>query len=380
MLLVRSMARVWVLAFVVPSVGLAIAGRALAKEPALEHHGFVQTSWQTNLTSKQNEFRVDEAQFDIGRQWPGKASFLLRVNYRHVDVIDAQGSLQTLDYNKFIEQAWVSVDLLKKDYGLSFVAGKFALPIGYEAVNIPEMYQYSRSFTNLTSTPNFGTGVMVTFKKSIYDFALYAINGWESLADNNDAKGFGGRIGFSLLKDTLQVGVAYVASPEPIPRRAYSNVRSFRQSLDFDVTYTGIDNLTLLGGVHYSYEDRASQVIPDKRMRWFSVAGTASYKFRPWFAATLRFEHADDPDGARLYLVEPEWAGTPTADALLGTPQTLEALTVALLFDLAKGVRAVVEWRNDWAVRSEDRAVFPASEGGVTKTRRLVAASVFYYW
>lgn len=345
----------------------------------LQLHGFVQASWQGNYTSHQNEFRLDEVQLEVGRQWRDAASFMLRMNYRHVDTFDAQGQSLGLDYNKFIEQAYVTVDALKKKTGMSFTLGKFRLPIGIESPNVNESYTYSRSYTLEAGTPQFGTGLMLRYQRKWVDFALYAINGWNTLTDNNDAKTFGGRIGANLMDGDLTFGVSYVAGPEPIPNRAYSNVRSPRHVVDVDAMYRW-RKLTLGAEFNYSYEDRASQVNPDKRARWLSALFMANYQFTPWLSATVRYEHADDPDGSRLSLVTPQVIGAPAPRDWSGVPLTVESVTATLLFTIARGsAYGMLEWRNDFLAREEDPGLFP-STGNPTKTRRLVSASLFYTW
>ena len=355
---------------------------AHAKENAggLQLHGFVQSSWQGNYTSQQNEFRLDEAQLEIGREWRGTASFMLRMNYRHVDSFDAQGKSLGLDYNKFIEQAYVTVDALKKETGMSFTMGKFRLPIGIESPNVNESYTYSRSYTLEAGTPQFGTGVMMRYQRKWVDFAIYAINGWNTLTDNNDAKTFGGRLGANLMDGDLTFGVSYVGGPEPIPNRSYVNVRSARHVLDVDAMFRW-RKLTLGAEFNYSYEDRASQVNPDKRARWLSGLVMANYQFLPWLSATVRFEHADDPDGARLSLVTPQVIGSPAPRDWAGVPLTIESVTVALLFTIQRGsAYGLIEWRNDFLAREEDPGVFPSTTGNATKTRRMVSASLYYTW
>jgi hypothetical protein len=361
------------------------SGYALAqgkRSSGIEFHGFVQTSWQGNYTSGQNDFRVEEIQVDVGKEWRGTATTMLRLNYRHVDNFDAQNRLLAFDYNRLVEQAWVSVDLLKKRLGLTFTFGKFALPIGQESVNIPEMHTYSRSYTVQAGIPNFGTGLMARFQKSIFDIALYAVTGWNTISDNNDAKTFGGRLGFSLFDGDLTFGVSYVAGPEPIPVPGGTNpnVRSARHVVDVDLLFTGVKRLIVGAELNYGYENEASQVVSGRRARWLSALGTVRYKFLPWLSGTLRFEHADDPDGSRMRLLDTQWVGSPAPQQWLGVPVTVESLTVAALLHLARNVSAVLEWRNDWLARSEDRPVFPAGGGLFTKTRRLVAASMYFAW
>lgn len=361
------------------------SGSALAQGKriaGIDFHGFVQSSWQGNYTSGQNDFRVDEVQLEVGKEWRRTATTMLRLNYRHVDNFDAQNKLLPFDYNKFVEQAWVSLDILKKGLGLTFTFGKFALPIGYESLNAPEMHTYSRSYTLLAGVPNFGTGIMARFQKSIFDIALYAITGWNTITDNNDAKTFGGRLGLSLFDGDLLFGVSYLAGPEPIPipGGVNPNVRSARHVLDVDLLFTGVKRLVVGAELNYGYENEASQVVSGRRARWLSARGTVHYKFLPWLGGTLRFEHADDPDGSRMRLLDTQWIGSPSPQQWTGVPVTVESLTVAALFNLARNVSAVLEWRNDWLARSEDRPIFPAEGGLPTKARRLVAASMYFAW
>ena len=358
----------------------APAAAAVLGDTGLELGGFVQTSWQGNYTSMQNDFRIDEVQLSLGRQWKDKASFHLRLNYRHVDAYDFTGATLPFDYNKLVEQAFVTVDLLKP-HGFTFTFGKFRIPAGIESPNVNESFTYSRSYTLEVGLPQFGTGAMARFQKGIFDIALYAINGWNTLTDNNDAKTFGGRVGVSLLKDKLTIGVSYVGGPEPIPSRTYINNRSPRHVIDVDAMFTGIKNLTIGAEFNYSYEDRASQVNPDKRARWLSVLGLANYRILPWLSATVRFEHADDPDGARLSLITPQVIGSMNPQQYFGMPLTIESVTASLLFTLAPGAHAILEWRNDYLARDEDRGIFPTEKSGpLTKTRRYVAASLYYTW
>lgn len=358
---------------------LLLLGSALSHAQDLKLGGFVQFSAQASATSKQVDLRLDEAQLDLTRGWKGVASFRFSTQFRYADNFDARGELTPLTINKLVEQAWVQIDALEKDAGLVFRFGKVALPIGLESINAPSMLQYSRSFSVEVGTPNFGTGMLVGFRRSIFDCALYAITGWNTLTDDNDAKTFGGRLGFSLLDGALRVGLSYVGGPEAIPNRSYVNVRSFRHVLDLDATYER-GPLTLGAELNYGYEDRASQVNPDKRARWLSALGLVHYRFLPWLSGTLRYEHADDPDGSRLYMLSSQRVGPAESTRLLGTPLTLDSLTLAALFRLGGGAHAMLEWRTDWITPNADAAVFPAADGALTKTRSVAVASVFYAW
>ena len=149
---------------------------------------------------------------------------------------------------------------------------------------------------------------------------------------------------------------------------------------DVDLLYTGIRKLTIGAELNYGYEEGASQVDPTKRARWLGALGTIHYKFKPWFGASLRFEHFDDPDASRLSSMSTQWIGTPAPTALAGVPQTIESLTIAALFTISEGAHVVVEWRNDWDARDVDRGIFPTADGGLTKTRHLFATSFYYVW
>jgi hypothetical protein len=90
---------------------------------------------------------------------------------------------------QFVPQAYLThtAHIAHRDVTIDF--GKFFSPIGYEVLESSSNDNYTRSFGFLYAVPFYHAGVRATIPVTPkLNLALYAINGWNNTADDNDAK------------------------------------------------------------------------------------------------------------------------------------------------------------------------------------------------
>jgi len=124
-----------------------------------------------------------------------------------------------------VEQAYVTV--------AGFTFGKFNAPIGFELLDAPDMYQFSHSlvFDYALPTNLSGLSYALTWNDAVTLLA-YVANGWDVNGADDDRVILGGRLGYSGVPG-LAAGLSALQHDDG------------ELVLDFDATYTSIDNLIL---------------------------------------------------------------------------------------------------------------------------------------
>lgn len=159
-----------------------------------------------------------------------------------------------------VEQAYVTV--------AGFTFGKFNAPLGFELLDAPDMYQFSHSllFDYALPTNLSGLSYTLTWTRSVTLLA-YVANGWDVNGADDDRIILGGRLGYDGATG-LAAGMSAIQHDDG------------DLVLDFDATYTSIDNLILGAEVNQGgYRDSAST-----SLGWLAMGNYAWEKY----ALTLR--------------------------------------------------------------------------------------------
>ncbi|MBI4821220.1 MAG: outer membrane beta-barrel protein [Deltaproteobacteria bacterium] len=356
------------------AVVLSPFGGPAAKVLGVDVRGFVLGSFHLEPDGFLTDFKLDEAEISFAKKLEDKARARIDLNFRQADFPPGSG----FDLSEILEQAWVSLDVLESSTGLRLLAGRLELPIGAGSLDAPERLEYSRSYTEEVGRPRFGTGAMITNERKKLDLALFAFNGWEGISDENSDKSFGLRLGVVLFDQALRLGAVYSLGKERVPFRTPVD-DALRQLANADVT-VDVKWMRLSAELDYIRHERGSLVVPERRAEWLSFVGSLAFEANDWLWVAVRYEHADDGDGSRLHLISQQLLGAPTAPGVVSLPVTVEALTLALLFQIAEGARFTLEYRADFTARDADPPAIFGTADGLSTNRHLLTASTFFAW
>lgn len=261
--------------------------------------------------------------------------------------------------------------------GLSVSLARFDLPFGIERHDEPlnltattsEVFQFGR--------PQKGTGLVLAYQfMPELDVTVWMVNRWENetthdpFDDNNKAKTFGGRLGFTPFarEGLLTFGIGGSFGAE----RANTESAD-RWIIDADVTWSPTPRLLFAGEVVYGGEDRVftrevgrpiAMAEADSDRNWLGFYLLTHYDVNDWMGVSLRYGYFDDMDGART-----------------GTEQVLQSFTLAPIVHLSRlipnlkptGVtyartRHFIDWLDmklEYRLNHSNRNVFSESKPGV---------------
>ncbi|HEU5319283.1 MAG TPA: outer membrane beta-barrel protein [Methylomirabilota bacterium] len=217
--------------------------------------------------------------------------------------------------------------------GLALSLARFDVPFGIERHDEPLNLTATTSEVFDFGRPQRGTGLTAAYQVAPWlDAMAWVVNRWESetthdpFDDNNAAKTWGGRIGFTPISrdGILNFGVGGSWGAER------ANVESdYRWVLDGDVTWSPMPGLLFAGEVVYGHEDNVTtrQVgIPvpmparnNEDREWLGFYALAHYDVVDWLGLSFRYGYFDDEDGYRT-----------------GVEQVLQSFTIAPVVHLSK--------------------------------------------
>jgi len=195
-----------------------------------------------------------------------------------------------------LQQAYVSY--LAKD-GLRFDVGKFVTHMGYEVIEGYDGYNdnYTHSYLFGFSIPFTHTGLKISrpFGDKVAA-ALYVVNGWDNVKDNNDKPSIGAQVVITP-NPMFQAYVNVIGGPE---RKDSNDLRNV-----FNLIFIAkpIDKTTLTLDTVFGTEANAAVADPvlmtTKTANWYGAAVYAKQQLTDSFALTLRGEYFKDDGGAR---------------------------------------------------------------------------------
>jgi hypothetical protein len=204
--------------------------------------------------------------------------------------------------------------------GLSFEGGIMPAHVGLEAFASKDNWNYTRSWMAEFS-PYYETGIKVAYPFSDeWSGALYVVNGWQTIGENNSAKTFGTQVAFA--SDKVSASFNTLAGPE-LP----DNDSDWRVLGDLVLTVRPTEAWTFAASVDAARESQPAAASAS----WWGAAVYGRYSLQAdRFAFTLRGERFDDPDGA-----------------ISGTDQDLTSGTLTFEYHPTKHLIVKVEGRYD---------------------------------
>ena len=218
---------------------------------------------------------------------------------------------------------------------LGFSFGRFDVPFGIErhdevlnmAATTSEIYHFAKpqNFTGLQAMWQVGP---------TFDVNVWIANRWEShtthepFDDNNSAKSFGARIGFSpARRDELLnfgVGAWYGAerdNPAGSPNAADLGLNGPKRTLlDLDATWSPSSQTAYVAEIVWGTEENVSfrargwpisqPAANNIDPKWFGAQVMGHWEMNRWFGFTGRLGYLDDQDGWRTGVEQKLWSAT----------------------------------------------------------------------
>jgi Putative beta-barrel porin-2, OmpL-like. bbp2 len=232
--------------------------------------------------------------------------------------------------------------------GLRFDAGKMGTFIGAEVMEAIDNPNYSRSFLFSYAEPLTHTGVKAgyAFNDNV-NAALFLLNGWDNVDDNNAGKSIGASVNVSA-GDLVSAYINYLEGPEQA-----NDSRDNRSLVDLVATIKPTRPLSFI--LNYDNgREKLGGALSDAK--WNGLSGIVKYDLNDTFSVAFRGEFFDDKDGIRT-----------------GTVQKLTEETLTLEARLAGGLVLRPEYRHD----SSDAQSF---DNGGKKTQDTLALGMMYRW
>lgn len=342
--------------------------------------GYVQTSYQANLNHPQNtsgvkqdttgrQFDTDSNGFSLNRVLLQIAKpvgdsdhygFTVRLaagkDAAALNTASGEGSSKSLS----LQEAYVTyaVPALTR---LSFIAGKFVTPEGFEGVDT-------------VSNPNYSEGLLFTYAEPISHTGLKAnyvfndkvnttvgvVNGWDVTTDNNTAKTLLWQVATAPMKGLSWSFQGLYGKELADPSH------SSRLSLDTVASYT-ISKLTVAAQGNWGQQSNDPNTSAGQGTTHWTGAGLwASFAETEKCTTSVRFEVLGDENLANRFGA--------TAFPLTGTTnQTVKEVTLTQKHMFTSNLGARAEFRHDWS----NQPYFTKTDGSSVRNQNTISTDLF---
>ncbi len=244
-----------------------------------------QQEFQPFITvgARDNTFGVNVAQFGVRYEHKKVRSNLI---LHWGDIPEATWSS---DYT-MIQEANVGIKLAK---GLWFDAGFFATHIGTESF-LPKNNMLSATAFKTFNEPFYQAGAKLSYDDvENWYFELWALNGYNSFIDNNDAKSIGALIQHNFSENT-SITYTNLYGRESADSLSIKQNR-FYQNLYINQNWN--DKLYVTVGFDYGLQTNSDLNDQEKTVSMYAGIVTARYKFDPKWSVSGRAEIFRDENG-----------------------------------------------------------------------------------
>jgi hypothetical protein len=326
-----------------------------AAAPGIDVTGFVDGYYGYNFnspTSKVNglrtfdadhnslTFAVAEVAFEKKPVEGSAAGFRIDLNFGpNADLTNAFEP-SSFDSLKHLEQGYVSW-LASPKVQLDF--GKFVTPIGAEVIESKDNWNYTRSFQFGWAIPFYHAGLRATVTASDKaTLALFAVNGWNNVTDNNDDKTFAGQVTFKPMTNATFIVNAMAG------KESSDEDGDTRLLVDGIISLSPTEKLSLMANVDYGKEGDN---------KWLAASGYAKVAASDKVTFSPRVEYVDDQDGF-----------------LTGTIQKLMSFTLTTEFKLGGDLLTRIDLRHD----TSDEAFFESDTAELKDSQSSVTLGLVY--
>ncbi len=355
---------------------------------ALTMSGYVQGSYGYNLNSPMSRANVGRA-YDIHSNSFGLNSVLLQIakpvgddhygfttklrvgkDAEILNALDATGATPAVRNlgstgNVYVEEAYLiyAVPALTK---LSFSAGRFLTPIGFEVADTVYNPNYSEGLLFWFAEPVGHTGIKTNYVfNDMVNATLGVVNGWDVTSDNNDGKSVIWQIATAPLKGltwSFQGTYGNELARSGVTLAAPNTDHSKRLSLDTVAAYT-LGKFTLAGQANWGQDTHTSAT--DATTHWSGAGVWASFAATSMFTESVRFEVLSDQNNANRFAAAAFPDGT--------TNQTVKEVTVTHKTMLTSALGTRLEFRHDWS----NQPYFTRDDGTAVRNQNTISMDWF---
>jgi len=273
-------------------------------DPA-SHESFVAGTGST--AKRANEFNLNLAEVEVTRDAQPVGFHLSLIAGSGADVIHAS---EPQGY-RFIYQASI---LYKPSDHLTLEAGIYPSHIGFEGFFSKDNWSYTRGWLAEFS-PYYQTGIRANYAFTTHwSGEIHVLNGWQNIADNNDARAIGGKIAYA--NGRLTASLNTFDGPE-----LAGDDNHWRHFGDLIATFNATPSLSVGGSLDRGRQEAAN---------WFGIAAYGRYAFDKRRAVAVRVERFSDPE-----------------NGITGTPQKLAEATLTYEYRPVPNLILKVEGRRD---------------------------------
>ncbi len=289
---------------------LLLAGAVVTAHAAdgLQMTGFASAAWSGEAERRAARFNFEQAELDLQRELSPQASVRADLEW----VWDGEA------WAGAVEQGWLAYrpQVLPR---LTLTGGRFNAPIGFEALDPPDLQQVSHGLLFTWATPAYLTGAMATGDLGHgLELKAYAVNDWDLNGESNASPTLGGRLGWT------RTGLACGGSVIHALRDSFQTLR--QTVFDADFSCTAVPRVLLGAELNGCIAD-ADGVDAS----WAGVLLVANVTLNPRASFTARWDLLDDSDGLAF-----------------GTGgERRQSVTGAAVWTLAPGMRLLAELRAD---------------------------------
>ncbi|MET0285626.1 MAG: outer membrane beta-barrel protein [Polyangiales bacterium] len=265
-------------------VGFAGTASAQTLPPALRVGGYVEAFWQWNFARPRNgitnfrafdnrhdTFTLSNVALDVG--WDdghviarvvGQVGHTPSTYYLAEPARDGSDGANATDAAmwKYLQQAYLGYRFELAGRTALVEAGLFLSPIGPESMAVYQNVNYSRSVL-FYALPFYHTGARATYEVGkAWKLSLAALNGWNSVVDNNRRKSLAAQAVYT--REGLTMSLLYFGGVE--------RDDTWRNLFDAHATWQPVDTLALVAHANAGFERQGT--------RWAGGALTA--RVMPW--------------------------------------------------------------------------------------------------
>jgi len=282
---------------------------------------------------------------------------LIYLNYETADIRGSLGlmsgtyAITNLAHEQGIMQnifhASAGVRLAK---GLWLDLGVMPSHLGFESAISKDNPVLTRSLC-AENSPYYLSGATLSFQPNDkWSFLLSVNNGWQNIAENNDAKGFGTQITFQPIENLLLNSSTFFGN------EGVDGSLEFRAFHDFYAIWDINEKWQLTGQFDIGWQEDYGT---DDVSQWQGITGILQYKPNEKWATAFRFENYQDENGKNL-----------------GTPNGLPLNITALSLNIDRTINKNAVWRIEFKNMSATEDIIPEEDNGVTNNGFGITTSI----
>lgn len=235
-----------------------------------------------NFDIAENQFTLSLAEIVLQKK-ASPVGFRLDLDYGTTNDVVQPGNGSTLSV---LQQGYLTA-VLPIGEGVTVDAGKFTTHMGYEVIESKDNWNYSRSLLFAWAVPYYHTGIRLGYPvASNLTATVHVVNGWNSVADNNDWKSLGLSLNYLPASSTTLILNAIDGFEQPDP------VTGKRTVFDFTAIHQLTESFSLALNFDYGQERTGGGLAV-----WKGAALYGRYVIDGKSAAAVRGEIFDDPAG-----------------------------------------------------------------------------------